>query len=106
MDTLREKWTSNKPMILGLVVGLLVGPLISGVMGWQVSRAYLQKSVHTAVIQQQVGFCESRARAAVKNPEKLEFSARYKLAEDWAKMPGQQDVDSEVVSGCSNELSG
>lgn len=106
MNTLRQQWTRKKPLMLGLLGGLLLGPLISGVMGWQVSRAFLQQSVHSAVLQQQVGFCETRARAAVKHPEKLDNAARYELAETWAKMPGQEALDTDVVSGCSNGLSG
>jgi hypothetical protein len=106
MDALRLQWTRKKPVVLGLLAGLLLGPLVSGAMGWQVSRAFLQQAVHSAVLQQQVGFCQTRARAAVKNPEQLDYSARYELAETWAKMPGQEAVDSDVVSGCSNGLSG
>jgi hypothetical protein len=107
MDALSKQWESKKGLILGLVIGLLVGPLISGIMGWQVSRAYLTRMVHGAVMEQQVAFCDLRARAAVKNPGKLEYSDRYELAKIWAKMPGQQgEVDSDVVSACTNGLAG
>jgi hypothetical protein len=104
MDTIKQEWTRRKPFIMGLVVGLLAGPLVSGIMGWQVTSAFLQRSVHTAIVAQQVGFCEFRARAAVKDPEKLDYTARYALAELWAKMPGQTATDSDVVSGCTNGL--
>jgi hypothetical protein len=106
MEALRKQWESKKSLILGLVIGLLVGPFVSGTMGWQVSSAFLQKSVRNAVIQQQVAFCEMRARAADKNAAKLEYSDRYELAKVWAKMPGQESADSEVVSGCTNGLAG
>ena len=106
MDSLKQQWTSKKPMIIGLVAGLLLGPLISGMMGWQVSTAYLTSMVHRAVVQQQVSFCELRALAANKNAGKLEYSDRYELAKLWAKMPGQAEADSDVVSGCTNGLAG
>ena len=106
MDKIMQYWTTKKPMILGLLAGMLLGPLISGTMGWQVSSSFLQRSVHSAEVKQQVAFCEMRARAAVKNPGKLEYSDRYDLAKLWAKMPGQSDVDSDVVSGCTNGLAG
>ncbi len=93
-------------MILGLLAGMLLGPLISGSMGWQVSNAFLVRSVHNAVVQQQVEFCQMRARAAVKNPGKLEYGDRYDLARLWSKMPGQEAVDTDVVSGCTNGLAG
>lgn len=104
MNSLQKHWTSKKPVLLGLVIGLLLGPFISGTMGWQVSSAFLQRSVHNAVIAQQVAFCEFRARAATKDPGKLEYTARYELAKAWLKLPGQDAVDSEVISGCTNNL--
>lgn len=106
MEALKQKWASKKSLILGLLIGLLVGPFISGMMGWQVSSAFLTRSVRSAVIEQQVAFCEMRAHAADKNAAKLEYSDRYELAKVWAKMPGQDAADSDVVSGCTNGLAG
>jgi hypothetical protein len=106
MEALKAQWESKKGVILGIIIGLLVGPLISGTMGWQVSRAFLIRSVNKAVVAQQASFCEFRARAAVKEPGKMEFTARYELAEKWAKLPGQTNVDSDVISACADGLSG
>ena len=106
MNMLQQQWTAKKPVIFGIVIGLLVGPLISGIMGWQVSSAFLKREVHAAVVKQQVAFCEMRAKAAVKNLDKLEYSARYDVAKAWATLPGQSEADSDVVSGCTNGLSG
>ncbi len=104
MEALKKQWESKKSLILGLLIGLLVGPFISGTMGWQVSSAFLTRSVRNAVIEQQVAFCEMRAHAADKNAGKLEYTARYELAKVWAKMPGQDAADADVVSGCTNGL--
>lgn len=106
MDTIKRFWENKKGLIAGLVIGLLVGPLVSGIMGWQVSSAFLTRSVRNAVVAQQVAFCEMRAQAAVKNIGKLEYSDRYDLAKTWARLPGQGDADSDVVSGCTNALGG
>lgn len=105
MSSFQEKLQAKKPIILAFVAGLLVGPFVSGTMGWQVKSSTVTSMVRSAAVQQQVKFCEWRARAVIADPSKLDYSARYKLAEEWAKMPWQTDADSEVVSGCSNGLS-
>ena len=105
MSTFQEKFQARKPIVLAFVAGLVVGPIISGSMGWQIRSSTVSAMVRGAAVQQQVKFCEWRARGVVKDPSKLDYSARFKLAEEWAKMPWQQEADSEVVSGCSNGLS-
>jgi len=104
MSSLQERFNARKPQIIALVVGLLLGPFISGMAGWQVTSSTLRDTVERAVVQQQVKFCEVRARADVADLTKLEYSARYKLAEKWAKMPWQSEAQSDVISGCSNGL--
>ncbi len=104
MSSLLEMFQAKKTIILAFAVGLLVGPFISGMMGWQVTSTTLQEKVHSAVVEQQVKFCTARARAAVEDPSKLEYTARYELAQKWAIMPWLTSADSEVSTGCSNEL--
>ena len=105
MSTLQERFQARKPVIIAFVAGLVVGPLLSGMLGWQVRAKTVTEMVHSAAVQQQVKFCEMRARAAVTDPSKLEYTQRYNLAKEWAKLPWQSEADSEVVSGCSNNLS-
>jgi len=100
----QEKFQARKPLILAFAAGLLVGPLISGMLGWQVRMATVDTMVRHAAVLQQVKFCEMRARAAVADASTLDYTERYKLAEQWAKLPWQGQADSEVVSGCSNGL--
>ena len=104
MSSLPEIFQAKKTIILAFAGGLLLGPFISGMMGWQVTSTTLQEKVHSAVVEQQVEFCKARARAAVEDPSKLEYAARYELAKKWAIMPWQTSAESEVISGCSNEL--
>ncbi|HKJ00682.1 MAG TPA: hypothetical protein VKB51_19605 [bacterium] len=105
MSSFQEKLQARKPLILAFAAGLLVGPLISGMMGWQVTSTTATKLVETATVNEQVKFCAVRARAVVADPSKLEYSERFKLAEKWARMPWQQQADSDVISGCTNNLS-
>ena len=104
MSMLTEQISARKPFIFGLIIGLLAGPIISGIMGWQVTSTFLQRSVHAAVVKQQVEFCQMRVNAAVKNIDKLDYSGRYDLAKTWAKLPGQTEAESDVVNGCANGM--
>jgi hypothetical protein len=104
MDTLRTFIGDRKQLIKGLIIGLIVGPLLSGLVGWQTRTSTANDMVRNAVVAQQVKVCEFRARIAVPDPAKLEWSARYDLAKTWAKMPWLESADSDVVSGCSNGL--
>ncbi len=106
VDHLKQQWAGKKAVLLGLAIGLLAGPLISGLMGWQVTSAFLTQSVRQAIVAQQVEFCQFRARAAVKDTDKMEYSTRYAVAEKWAKLPGQAAADSDVVAGCTYGLAG
>ena len=101
---LGTRWESMKPVVLGMIAGLIIAPIFSGAMGWQVTSTTMRKKVHSAVVEQQVNFCIARARAAVEDPSKLEYTARNKLAKKWAIMPWLTSADSEVISGCTNGL--
>jgi hypothetical protein len=105
MSGFQDKLNAKKPVIIAFAAGLLLGPFISGTMGWQVKSSTVKSMVHNAAVAQQIKVCQWRARGVVADPSKLEYMERFKLAEEWAKMPWQQEADSEVVSGCSNSLS-
>ena len=48
---------------IALAVGLIAGPIISNLLGWQVSSSTMEEEVGAAVVEQQALFCEERARA-------------------------------------------
>jgi hypothetical protein len=106
MKTAASKWESAKPKLMYLVIGLIAGPLITNMAGWQVTSGAAQSRVHAGIVEQQALFCEGKARADVAEPNKLEWSARSDLAKKWAVMPGATTADSDVVSACASKLAG
>jgi len=104
MKTAASRWESIKPKLMYLVIGLIAGPLITSMAGWQVTSGNAQARVRAGIVEQQALFCEAKARADVATPNKLEWSARSDLAKKWAVMPGATTTDSDVVSACANKL--
>ena len=102
--TVASRWESAKPKLLYLVIGLVIGPIITSVAGWQVSSSSANSRVHAGIVEQQALFCEAKARADVADPKKLEWSARSDLAKKWAVMPGTTTTDYDVISACANKL--
>ena len=103
-QTAAAKWTSAKPVLLGLVVGLIAGPIVSGMAGFQTRSSTAQAAVRASVVEQQAGVCAERARAATPSVAGLGYQARSDLARQWATMPGTTTVDSDVVYACSSKL--
>jgi hypothetical protein len=107
--TMREnaaaKWAKAKPVAIGLAIGLIAGPIISGFAGFQVRTSTAQAAARANVVEQQAGFCAERARAATPNAAALGWQARGELARQWAAMPGSTLVDPDVVYACSGKLS-
>ncbi|HJQ56131.1 MAG TPA: hypothetical protein VJ890_04455 [Vineibacter sp.] len=99
-------WETIKPRAIALAIGLVMGPFISNFLGWQVTSSSAQRQLSQSVTEQQALFCEARARADVKEPSKLDYTARRNLAEKWAVMPGKTSAESGVVSACADKLVG
>ena len=104
--SLIAKWRHYKPQILALAIGLAVGPLLTNYLGLQLTRGASDARLRAGIVEQQAGFCEANAREDVKEPGKLEWSARNDLAKKWSVMPGRADAESDVVSACSSKLAG
>ena len=104
MNTAASRWESAKPKLLYLVIGLVIGPIITNVAGWQVTSSSAKSQVHAGIVEQQALFCEAKARASVADPKKLEWSARSDLAKKWAVMPGATTTDYDVITACANKL--
>ena len=104
MENLQAKWAAHKGQIYALAIGLVVGPFVSNYMGWQVTASKAQSQVIAGILDTQAEWCETRARAAVAEPGKLDWSARLDLAKKWSIMPGETEADSDVASACERKL--
>jgi hypothetical protein len=103
-DRLAGQWTTYRPMMLMLALGLVAGPLISNYIGWQVTRGSAERQSQASAVDQQAMICSALARVENANPSTLDWSARRALAEKHAIMPGRTAADSDVVSACTNKL--
>jgi hypothetical protein len=106
MNRAPSRWHSVKPNLMYLVIGLIAGPLITGIAGWQVLSGTARDQVRAEVIEQQATFCAFKARAEVAGTSNLGNSVRYELAAKWAVMPGATKADSEVAQACKRKLKG
>jgi hypothetical protein len=97
-------WESAKPKVMYLVIGLIAGPVITNIAGWQVLSGTARQQVEASVIEQQAAFCAASARVAVADTAKLDYSARTELAKKWAVMPGATTADAAVTSACARKL--
>ncbi len=95
-----------KPRILFLVIGLVLGPFISGWLGWQVTAGTMSSAVQDAVVDYRAELCAKRAQADPEaTPAVLgDWSSRGALAEKWAVLPGEGETSRDVVNGCKSRL--
>jgi len=103
-STIAQKWMAAKPVVIGLAIGLLIGPFFSNFMGWQVTSGSAQAQARAGVIEQAALFCEQRARLENKDAGTLAWGARNELAKKWAVVPGSTVSDSDIVSACARKL--
>ena len=103
-EVAKSTWETRKPVIFAFAVGLLVGPLASNYIGWQVTSRTANAEIQAGIVEQQALFCEARARADVTAPDKLGWEARYELAKKWAVMPGATEPPTGVASACASKL--
>lgn len=103
-ETAAAKWAAAKPVAIGLVIGLIAGPIISGAIGFQVRTGTADAATRAGIVEQQAMFCAERARAAAPGNAPRDWQARNDLARKWAIMPGSAAADSDVVSACSGKL--
>jgi hypothetical protein len=98
-----EEW---RPRIVFLVIGLVLGPFISGWLGWQVTTGTMESAVEDAVVAYRAGLCAERARSdpAATSAVLDDYSGRRELAEKWAVLPGEEEADSDVVRECNSRL--
>lgn len=98
------EWTTRKPQVIALAIGLIAGPLISNYIGWQVTSGNARTQVRAGIVEQQATYCDVRARTVVSAPDKLDWSARVELARKWSIMPGAESADTDVTYACERKL--
>lgn len=98
------QWAERKPQLIALAFGLIMGPLISNYLGWQVTSGKARAQVRASVVEQQATYCDVRARTVEAAPEKLEWRARLELARKWSVMPGSDSADIDVANACERKL--
>ena len=104
LDAAKKKFKENEMIAIAFVVGLVVGPLISSMIGWQVTGGASEEKVRAAVVEQQALFCVERIRATGQDTSGFEYSALKDLAKQWSVMPGQDSADYDVAHACSEKL--
>jgi hypothetical protein len=103
-QTAKSTWATQKPRVIALAIGLIVGPFISNYFGWQVTSRSAQAELNAGIVEQQARFCDARARSDVTTPAKLGWEDRYTLAKKWAIMPGATEAQSGVATACAGKL--
>jgi len=99
------RWTRAKPLLLALCVGLVAGPIISGMVGFQMRTSTAHAMAHNGVVEQQAIYCAGRARADTPDTARLDWTARNALARRFATYPaGGTSIDSDVATACADRL--
>jgi hypothetical protein len=86
------------------VIGLIAGPIITSIAGWQVLSGTARDQLQAGMVEQQATFCAANARIEVPDTSKLEYAARNELAKKWAVMPGTTTAASDVTNACARKL--
>jgi hypothetical protein len=55
-------WQKAQPGVLALLLGLILGPIISNNLGWQMTSGAARAAERAAIIEQAALICEQRAR--------------------------------------------
>lgn len=104
-ETMAARWAAAKPIALALVIGLIAGPIISGIAGFQIRTSTAQAAARAGIVEQQAVFCAERARASGAMTGTLDYQTRNNLARQFAVMAGTTTPDPDVVYACSTKLS-
>ena len=102
--TTASAWESAKPKVMYLAIGLIAGPIITSIAGWQVLSGTARDQLHAGMIEQQATFCAANARIEMPDTSKLDYTARNELAKKWAVMPGATAAESDVTYACARKL--
>lgn len=93
------------PVIVALALGVFAGPFLSNAMGWQITPGAALAQARASLVELQSDYCNARARADIDEPHgQLGWRVRNDLATKWARMPGSDKVEFDVVRACAQKL--
>jgi hypothetical protein len=93
------------PVIVALALGMFAGPFLSNAMGWQITPGAALAQARAGLVELQSDYCDHRARAELGEPHgQLGWRMRNDLANKWARMPGSDKVEFDVVRACAQKL--
>jgi hypothetical protein len=104
MQAAAARWQTVKPKVIYFAIGLIAGPIITSIAGWQVLSGTARDQMNAGLVEQQASFCAVHARIEVADTSKLDYSARNELAKKWAIMPGATKAESDVTNACARKL--
>ena len=104
MRSTTSSWETLKPKIVYLVVGLVAGPILSGMFGLQVLSSTAANQVDAGIVDLQATYCAANARTEKADANKLDYTARNELAKKYAVMPGSTTAETNVVNACASKL--
>ena len=100
-----NRWTKAKPLLLALGAGLIAGPIISGMVGFQMRTSTAETLAHNGVVEQRAMYCADRARMDTPGARDLDWSARNTLSRRFATNPaGGTNIDPDVARACADLL--
>ncbi len=104
MANLTARWESAKPMVVGVIFGLIAGPIISGYAGFQVRSSTAHAAAHAEMLAMRADICAAQVHGEVAATSGLGWQQQNDLARKHAAMPGSTTVDPEVVYACAGKL--
>ena len=109
MENAMSKFGERRNLVIGAVIGLVAGPIITSLIGWQVGFSTMEEQVSAAVVEQQALFCEQRTLADPAYVDSatfkaLEVNAKRDFVIPHAQMPGQDAAGRAVVNACLGKL--
>jgi len=99
-----SRWAAGLPKLIYLAVGLLLGPVIANLAGWQLTAAQVQNQTDAKIIEEQIRACVTKARLEAPAASMLSFAERDELARKWASSSGA--IGNKVYKGCARQLAG
>lgn len=93
------------PVFAALAIGVFAGPFLSNAMGWQITPGAALAQARAGLVELQSDYCDLQARADVDEQRgQLDWRVRNDLANKWARMPGSDKVEFDVVRVCAQKL--